>query len=415
MSKDPVHVAVVGAGIVGVSTAVWLQRAGLDVTLIDREGPASGTSHGNAGILAASAVIPVTEPGILKKGARMLFNPNEPLFLRWSYLPRLLPFLVPYLRNANHKDLNRIASGLAVMMHDTADQHVALAKGTPAEKYLETGDYLFAYKSRKEFEKDRLNWDLRAGFDIRFEELDAAALADYQPAIGGKFELGVRCLNHGQITDPGEYTKALAGHFEENGGKLLIAEAQDIRIENGRAIGVETKSGFVAADDVVLTMGAWSGKLAKKLGAKIPLEAERGYHLEFVGSDVRLSCPVMVTSKKFAMTSMKGRLRCAGIVEFGGLDAPPSRAPFELIKRNALEIFPDMKYEQVIEWMGHRPSTPDSLPMVGAFKNVPNVWAGFGHQHLGLTGGPKTGRWLAQMITGTTPNSDMEPYSPDRF
>ena len=312
MSKDPVHVAVVGAGIVGVSTAVWLQRAGLDVTLIDREGPASGTSHGNAGILAASAVIPVTEPGILKKGARMLFNPNEPLFLRWSYLPRLLPFLVPYLRNANHKDLNRIASGLAVMMHDTADQHVALAKGTPAEKYLETGDYLFAYKSRKEFEKDRLNWDLRSRFDIRFEELDASALADYQPAIGGKFELGVRCLNHGQITDPGEYTKALAGHFEENGGKLLIAEAQDIRIENGRAIGVETKTGFVEADDVVLTMGAWSGKLAKKLGAKIPLEAERGYHLEFVGVGCQAQLPGDGNLKKIRHDFDEGQIEVRG-------------------------------------------------------------------------------------------------------
>ena len=115
------------------------------------------------------------------------------------------------------------------------------------------------------------------------------------------------------------------------------------------------------------------------------------------------------------MTSMNGRLRCAGIVEFGGLNAKPSRAPFELIKRNALEIFPDMKYERIDEWMGHRPSTPDSLPLVGAFAKAPNVWAGFGHQHLGLTGGPKTGRWLAQLITGEKPNVDLTPYLPDRF
>ncbi|MEM9278069.1 MAG: FAD-dependent oxidoreductase [Pseudomonadota bacterium] len=415
MSKDAEHVIVVGAGIVGVSTAIWLQRAGLKVTLIDREGPASATSYGNAGILAASAVVPVTEPGILKKAPRMLFDPNEPLFLKWSYLPKLLPFLVSYLGHANHKDMKRIASGLAGMMHDTADQHVALAKGTEAEKFIQTGDYLFVYRDEKYYRKDRLAWDTRKRNGVEFEELDASALDEYQPALAGKFGFGVRCPNHGQINDPGEYTKALAKHFEDEGGEIRIAEITDIRIENGKAIGVELQGGMLDADQIVVTMGAWSGKLAKRLGAKIPVEAERGYHVEFVGADVQLSCPVMITPKKFAMTSMNGRLRCAGIVEFGGLEAGPSRAPFELIKRNAKEIFPDMKYERIDEWMGHRPSTPDSLPLVGAFRNVPNVWAGFGHQHLGLTGGPKTGRWLAQMISGDKPNVDMAPYSPDRF
>lgn len=415
MSEKTNHVAVVGAGIVGVATAIWLQRAGFEVTLVDREGPASGTSYGNAGILAASAVVPVTEPGILKKAPRMLLNPNEPLFLRWSYLPKLLPFLIKYLSKANLRDMEEIAGGLATMMHDTADQHLALAKGTPAEKFIKTGDYLFVYHDQKGYEKDKLAWDVRRRKGITFEELDTAALEAYQPALAGKFGFGVRCPDHGQIKDPGEYTKALAMHFEQSGGKILIDNVSDIRVENGHAIGVELSGGLLEAENIVVTMGAWSGKLAERLGTKIPLEAERGYHVEFVGSDVDLSCPVMVTPKKFAMTSMNGRLRCAGIVEFGGLEAAPSRAPFELIKRNVLQIFPDMKYQRIDEWMGPRPSTPDSLPMVGAFHNVPNVWAGFGHQHLGLTGGPKTGRWLAQLIKGEPLNIDMAPYSPDRF
>jgi len=414
-ATDKKNVIVTGAGIVGVSTAIWLQRAGFAVTLLDREGPAAGTSYGNAGILAASAVVPVTEPGIIKKACKMVLNPNEPLFLRWSYLPRLLPFLIPYLRTANHKDLDRIAGGLSQMMHDTAEQHIALAKGTHAEKFLKTGDYLFVYKDKRAYQKDHLSWSTRRKFGIEFEELDEEALGNYQPAIAGKFGFGVRCPNHGQITDPGAYTKALAGHFVDQGGELVISEVQDIQLEDGEAKGVVTTDGLIYADHVILTMGAWSGKLTSKLGTKVPLESERGYHLEFVNADVELSCPVMITGKKFAMSSMEGRLRCAGIVEFGGLEAGPSRAPFDLIKRNALEVFPNLKFERIDEWMGHRPSTPDSLPMVGAFENVPNVWAGFGHQHLGLTGGPKTGRWLAQMITGEKPNVDMMPYSPDRF
>ena len=112
---------------------------------------------------------------------------------------------------------------------------------------------------------------------------------------------------------------------------------------------------------------------------------------------------------------MNGRLRCAGIVEFGGLTEKRSRAPFDLLKRQTLELLPDLKYDRIDEWMGHRPSTPDSLPLIGALKDTPNVWTGFGHQHIGLTAGPKTGRWLTQMIKGETPNTDMEPFNPDRF
>lgn len=409
------HVAVVGAGIVGVSTAIWLQRSGHRVTLIDREGPASGTSYGNAGILAAAAIVPVTVPGLMRKAPGMLFSPNEPLFLRWSYLPKLIPFLIKYLGTANHKDLDRIAGGLADMMHDTADQHTALAKGTPAEQYLDVGDYLFVYENEYAYRKDSLAWDIRGKFGLPFEELDEHELAAYQPDLAGKFGFGVKCLNHGQIRDPGEYTKALAQHFVDQHGEMMVGTVTDIKMERGRAVGAVVGQDLVEADHIVLTTGAWSKELAEKLGVKVSLESERGYHLEFVGADVNLSCPIMVTSKKFAMTSMNGRLRCAGIVEFGGLNAPPSQAPFELIKRNVEQIFPDLKYTRIDEWMGHRPSTPDSLPLVGAFQHVKNVWAGFGHQHLGLTGGPKTGRWLAQMISGEVPNVDMKPYSPDRF
>ena len=260
-----------GAGIVGVSTAIWLQRSGMSVTLVDREGPAAGTSYGNAGILAASAVVPVTEPGLLKKAPKMLFDPNQPLFLRWSYLPKLLPFLISYLGNANHKALEHIAGGLAEMMHDTADQHVALAKGTAAEKYLNLGDYLFVYEDEKAFKKDHLGWHTRKKFGIEFEELDGSALAAHQPALDGRFGFAIRCPNHGHISDPGEYTKALAAHFVENGGEIVIAGVEDIKLENGSAIGVVTDQGFIDADEVVLTMGAWSGQVAGKLGAKFHL------------------------------------------------------------------------------------------------------------------------------------------------
>lgn len=408
-------VAVIGAGIVGVSTAIWLQRAGHRVTLIDREGPASGTSYGNAGVLAAGSVVPVSVPGLWRKAPGMLFDRNGPLFLRWSYLPQLVPFLVRFLKSGSESEVRRISESLALLLHDTAAQHLALAEGTGAEEYIDVGDYLFAYTDKKAFAGDSFGWSIRRERAIAYEEMNPAQIADYDPALAGRVGYAVRCPDHGRIRDPGAYVKALASHFEESGGRLLIAEVSDIDLENGKATQVKTSVGPVVADDIVLATGVWSRPLAAKLGIKVPMESERGYHIEFVNPSINPRSPIMVASGKFVVTPMNGRLRCAGIVEFGGLEAGPSQRPFELLREKTLELFPDLKYERIDEWMGHRPSTSDSLPLIGKFDGTSNVWSGFGHHHVGLTGGPKTGRWLAQLIDGQTPNVDLAPMAPNRF
>ncbi len=407
---------VIGAGIVGVSTAIWLQRSGCKVTLIDREGVAAGTSYGNAGLLACSAIIPVTTPDLIFKIPEMLFDPNQPLFMRWSYFPRIISWLFKFLSKANLKDMNQITADLHRLMYDSVDQHKQLANGTGAEDYIKSNQYIHGYKDKEAFSKDKLSWEARRKVGLPDDELDGDALAKHDPSLEGKFGFAVRSHSDGHVTDPGEYIKALASHFEDEGGKIFIEEVEDIPVKNGRAIGVKTTRGqLIEASHVIIASGAWSGKLAKKLGLNVPLETERGYHLEFVNPNIELKSPVMVSAGKFGMNSMNGRLRCAGIVELGGLDAPPSRAPFELLKRQVLTLFPELKYDEIREWMGHRPSTPDSLPLIGAFEDIPNVWAGFGHQHLGLTGGPKTGRWLAQLISGEKLNEDLSAYKPNRF
>ncbi len=408
------HVAVIGAGIVGVSTAIWLQRAGVRVTLIDREGPASGTSYGNAGILAAISVVPVTVPGLLGKAPGMLLNPEKPLFLRWSYLPKLAPFLRRYLAHANDRAVEKISFGLAELLGDSADQHVALSAGTGAERHVQTGDYVFVYSSRAAYEAERYGWSLRKRRGYEWEELEGEALAAFDPALVGRFGFAVRCPGHGAVTDPGAYVKALWAHFEGQGGETRIASISDFALENGRAVRALTDKGPVEADQFVLATGAWSGPLAKKLGVTMPLESERGYHIEFYDPSVAFRAPTMVAEAKFGLTSMEGRLRAAGIVEFGGLDAPPSEAPFKLIERRVREALPDLKYSRTERWMGHRPATADSLPVIGRAPKASNVWFGYGHQHVGLTGGPKTGRWLSQMIRGERPNVDLTPFAPDR-
>lgn len=408
------RVAVIGAGIVGVACAVWLQRAGHAVTVFDPRGPAGATSHGNAGVLAASSVVPVTVPGLWRKAPRLLFDPREPLYLRARHLPRLVPFLRRYMAHAKPEAVARIADALSLLLHDTAEQHLALAEGTGAERYVERGDYVFGYRDRAAFEADRFAWDHRAARGHAFEPMEAAAFADYDPTLKDRFGFGVRCPDHGRVTDPGAYVRALAAHVRRHGGRFVRAAMRDVVMEDGHATGLATDDGTFPTDAVVLAAGAWSAGIAKRLGVTVLMEAERGYHIEFIEPSVTPRSPTMVAAGKFVLTPMDGRLRAAGIVEFGGLGDDRSKAPFRLLRRQTATVFPNLHYTDTREWMGHRPSTADSLPVIGR-TGPANVFSAFGHQHVGLTAAPKTGRWIAALVSGRTPNADLAPFDPLRF
>jgi D-amino-acid dehydrogenase len=415
MTEAPQHVIIIGAGIVGVATAIWLQRAGQRVTLIDRVGPAGGASFGNGGVLASCSVVPVTVPGLLAKVPRMLVDPNQPLFLRWSYLPRLMPWLVKYLGHATAERTRATAAALTPIVGDSLADHQALAAGTGAERWVVPNDYLYLYRDRAHFRGDGFGWGLRRDMGFKWDELEGAVLAAYDPIFARDIGFAARLRNHGRITDPGAYVTALADHVVANGGRLIRAEVGAIVQQGGRVTGVRAGGDTLACDAVVVSAGAWSGPLARQLGLTVPLETERGYHLDLWGATKMPRAPVMVASGKFVATPMEGRLRLAGIVEFGGLAAGPSRAPFGLLQRNIRAAIPGIAWDRAEEWMGHRPAPVDSVPVIGALDHLPNAYVGFGHHHVGLTGGPKTGRILAQLIAGERPNLNLAPYAPSRF
>ncbi|KEJ89333.1 NAD(P)/FAD-dependent oxidoreductase [Sulfitobacter donghicola] len=409
------QILVAGAGIVGISTAIWLQRAGHDVTVVDREGPASGTSHGNAGVLAAGAVVPVTTPGLMGKAPNMLFDPNGPLFLRWSYLPRLIPFLTRYLSYATDAHVDHYATAMSSLLHDSVEQHQALAADTPAARFISTEDYCFGYTTRADFEADSYGWSKRDAQGVKYEVVSGAEYAQYDPVFGNTFETVVRCKNHGRISDPGAYVKALAAHFVEQGGTLQITNINDIETKDGAIAALLTDDGRLSADKIVFAMGPWSREIAHKLGVKVPFESERGYHIELMNPSAMPRSAMMVASGKFVLTPMEGRLRAAGIIEFGGLDAPASRGPLDMLRRQVKKLLPDLEYDEIVEWMGHRPAPADSLPVIGANDTGNLSFSAFGHQHVGLTGGPKTGRVIAELISERTPNLDLRPFDPSKF
>lgn len=415
MSDTGKTVAVIGAGIVGVSTAIWLQRDGHKVILIDKAGPAEGTSYGNGGVLASCSIVPVTVPGLIGKAPRMLFDPDQPLFLRWGYLPRLMPWLVKYLGHANAKDTKRIAGALAPIVGDSVSHHLALAEGTGAEKWIVPSDYLYIYNNRAHFDGDAFGWGLRRDNGFEWTELEGEAFRAYDPVFDRDLGFAVKLADHGRIADPGQYVKDLAAHVQRQGGQMVIGSVSDVVREGGTITGVRLSGETISCDAAVVATGIWSGPLAKKLGLKVPLESERGYHVELWEPSIMPRSPVMVASGKFVATPMEGRLRLAGVVEFGGLDAPPSRAPFELLLKNAKAAMPGLTWAKATEWMGHRPAPADSIPVIGEVPGIKGVYTGFGHHHIGLTGGPRTGRLLAQMISGQHPNVDLSVYSPARY
>lgn len=412
MADKPI--IVIGAGMCGISTAIWLQRSGHEVILLDKGAPGMGASFGNAGLLAQWAVAPVTSPTLWREAPKLLLNPASPLFMKWAYFPKLLPWLSQFLSHANDAATRRIVSNLIPILGDAVDQHKSLVRGTDMERWVCDSKFSYAYTSKAHFEADVYAWRMKklAGFVPTV--ITGEDVRESEPILGPKIQCLAVLEGQGHITNPGAYIAALTSYFTKNGGRFIQAEVRDFQKTDGRISRIETDQGTFDCSKAVITAGIWSKDLMKKLNLRVPLETERGYHVIFENPSEMPRNPMMVTAGKFGVNPMDMGLRCAGTVELGDHHAGPSKAPIALLMRRAKEAFPNLTYSGTQEWMGFRPSTPDSVPLIGELGDS-GIYTGFGHQHVGLTAGPKTGRMIAQMINGQSPNIDMSPYAPERY
>ncbi len=319
------------------------------------------------------------------------------------------------MRNGSHDRVQYISDALALMTLDTVEQHVALAKGTAAEKLIKAVPTLNLYRCEDDYKADDYSWKIRRKHGARTTIIRGKDLADFDPVLSSEFQFGVMMEDYGYVLDPFLVVQGLAAGFEAAGGKILKAEIKDIDIVDGRPRRLVLTGEVIEFDKVVIAAGAWSVKLAKKLGSVVPLEAERGYHITLTNPGIMPKGPVMAAFGKFIATPMSMGLRLAGLVEFGGLEAPPNYARAETLLKHAKILFPDVQIKQYTPWMGHRPTLPDSMPVVGGSPKFDNVYFAFGHQHLGLTMGPKTGKLIADLIQGKKPNIDLSPFRIDRF
>jgi D-amino-acid dehydrogenase len=406
---------VIGAGIVGVCSGIELRRRGWDVTVVDRLAPGEGCSFGNAGILAAQAVVPVALPGIEREAGRMMLDPEGPLVVRWGSLPWTLPWLMRFRKEANHERLAGAADAMKALFGTSVELHEALAREAGVSDLIRPTRYLYVARDPKNLDVENgIAWRLRRERGAEIEVLDGPRLHEAEPELSRDYSRGVRLGPIGYTLNPFRLTQAYAALLEREGGRIVRAEVKALR-PAGAVTGLETTAGQMAAEAVVIAAGSWSLELARPLGLKMPLIAERGYHVTYADPGITLNHVISEAERQFACTSMEMGLRIAGTEELGRADDPPAWRRADVLARQARSMFPRARLAEGSRWMGPRPGTPDSLPSIGALPGHPSIFIAAGHGHLGLTGGPNTGRIVAAMASGERLNMDLAPYAPDRF
>ena len=406
---------IVGAGIVGVATAVALQRAGFSVTLVDRQEPGRATSFGNAGILSGTTAMPLATPGILKEVPKMLLDPLGPLTIRWSYLPKIAPWLVRFVRNAHPTKVAELSDAIVALSKPTVAAWMDLAGHAGATDLIERKGWVGVYEGDQAAKKAAYDVEVRVRQSIKAEMLTADEVRQLVPGLARTVTHGVFHPDAGHTVSPIRLTERLFGHFQKAGGVFRKATVNDVVFTDGKPTALDTDQGPIPFDNVVVCAGAWSKRLVARLGHKVPLDTERGYHVMIADPGVDLRLPVSSSEGKFFLTPMADGIRVAGTVELAGLDAEPNWKRADALLEKGKRLLPGMKTDKVERWLGFRPTLPDSLPVIGPSTKYGNVFFGFGHHHLGLTQSAMTGRLLAQVMTGAKPEIDLRPYRVDRF
>ncbi|MEM7221549.1 MAG: FAD-binding oxidoreductase [Pseudomonadota bacterium] len=405
---------VIGAGIVGLSCALYLQRDGHQVTLIDPREPGTATSFGNAGGIVATASAPVVMPDTWKQLHKLLLDPLGPMVVRWRYLPKIAPWFLRALIAGRSKRVEEISDALCALNTGVIAAWHDLARLAGAEEMLRPVGWFKVYETDKGFGRSAPERALMAKRDQKFEVLNADEIRQLEPGLAPIFKHGFFQPDCDLVVNPGRMTGQLAAAFSAGGGAVLQAEATGFDLAE-RPYRVRTTHEALDAEIIVLAAGAWSRGLAKQLGAPLPLDTERGYHLMLPPAEPGLRRPTVHGELSFCLSPQEGGIRIASQDEFAGVDAPPDYRRIRSLIPQAKRMLPSLEAEEQSVWLGRRPSFPDSLPVIGPSARHPGVFFAFGHGHLGMTQGPVTGRIIADLAAQRDPGLDPAPFSAERF
>jgi len=411
--KKKLKVGIVGAGIQGISNALFLQKKGFEVTIFDKDEPGSpAASYGNAGHFSPYACVLMNRPDVLTDVPAMLLSSTGPLALKWNYVPKMIPWFLQFIRNCTTKR----------MMHTAKNMHQILDLALPAydelfdeinlEGLVEKKGILYVWNDQS-LKSRELEIRIRNELGVDQQVVTPKEIHDLEPHIKPFYHGGVYYQYGRHARNPKRILLKLFDLFLKKGGKFLKINVQDINFDSEKPV-VKTEVQRFIFDKLVIACGAFSKKLTDNFDEKIPLDTERGYHVHFKNCDHLLSRPVIFSNRGFGITPMEQGLRVVGTVEFGGLNNPPSKDRIKNLINNAKYMLNDLP-EHEDEWMGFRPSLPDFLPVIGPSKNYKNIFYCFGHHHLGWTLGPISGKIIAGMIAEENTNLDLKPYSSLRF
>ncbi|MER9376093.1 FAD-binding oxidoreductase [Mesorhizobium sp. M0491] len=416
MNSDvPIDIAIIGGGIIGICAAASLAEAGRRVTVFDRTGICEETSSGNAAAFAFSDVLPLAHKGMIRQLPKWLADPLGPLSIPPAYLPKLLPWLTRFWRAGAPGKYEASLAAQAGMMKLAEAEWMGLLDRSGTRSMLREDGSLELYESEAEFQAGLPGWAARERFGIGFRHVEGEELAALQPGLSPRFIKGTFVPGWKTVADPKLLGKAVWAYAQAKGARFELARISQVAADQDGATLTLADGTTRQARQLVVAAGAWSHLLARQLGDRIPLETERGYNTTLPTSAFDVKRMLIFSGHGFVVTPLETGLRVGGAVELGGIERPPNYARSKALLQKAQKFLPGLDPLGGREWMGFRPSLPDSLPAIGGAPGRRSVVYAFGHGHLGLTQAAATGRLIRDLVLGQTPPIDLAPFSPQRF
>jgi len=413
-NKSKSSIGVIGAGIQGICISLCLIKKGFKVTLIDRDDPGKeSASYGNAGHFSPYASVPINRPDVLIDVPSMLLSSKGPLALKWNYVPKMIPWFLKFIKNCSKKKMMHTAKYMHQILDLALPAYDELFKDIDISGLVESKGIIYFW-TEKDIKSRELEINIRKELGVKQQLLKPHEIHDLEPHIKQIYHGGVLYPHAKHARNPRKILLKLFNLFIKKGGGFEKKNVQSISFGEDNKPVIKTDLNFYKFDKAVVACGAFSKRITDKMGEKIPLETERGYHVHFSGHDHLLSRPVIFLNRGFGITPMEQGLRVVGTVEFGGLNNPPTKKRILNLVNNAKYLFPELK-DHHDEWLGFRPTLPDFLPVIGPSKNYKNLFYSFGHHHLGWTLGAISGKIISGMIAGENTNLDLSPYNSLRF
>jgi D-hydroxyproline dehydrogenase len=411
--KIKLKIGIVGAGIQGISNALFLQKKGFSVTIFDRDEPGSpAASYGNAGHFSPYASVPINRPDVLTDVPAMLLSSTGPLALKWNYVPKMMPWFLQFIKNCTTKRMMHTAKNMHQILDLALPAYDELFNEIELEGLVEKKGILYIWNDQS-LKSRELEINVRNELGVDQQLVTPKEIHDLEPNIKPIYHGGVYYQHGRHARNPKKILLKLYDLFLKKGGKFLKMNITDINFNEEKPV-IKSETQSFLFDKIVIACGSFSKKLTDNLDEKIPLDTERGYHVHFKDCDHLLSRPVIFQNRGFGITPMEQGLRVVGTVEFGGLNNPLSKSRIKNLINNAKYLMGNLPEHQD-EWLGFRPTLPDYLPVIGPSKKYKNIFYCFGHHHLGWTLGPISGKIISGMIAEENTNLDLKPYSSLRF